>query len=164
MIHQFVMSSDMKSGPRQQHWQMHFLSLQLVEDWDKPTSIAWQGCPPKVRCQSLVEVQWHFGMPSTGQGSSKLLCEVLFGYCCVFEYSEDFKKCQDVLLYLQFLMLLVFVPAQQAQLFHSTPQRSLHLFQFPALLFKDPVTHLKNIRVEKHVRAQLRVTERTGLC
>lgn len=36
------------------------------------------------------------------------LCLVI-GY--VLEYSEDFKKCQDVLLYLQFLMLLVFVPS-----------------------------------------------------
>lgn len=58
MIHKFVMSSSMKSGPRQQQWQIHFPSLQLREAWDKPTSIAHQGCPPKVRCQRLMEVQW----------------------------------------------------------------------------------------------------------
>lgn len=53
----WFLNSNMKSAPRQQHWQIHFPSLQLEEDWDKPTCIAWQGCPPKVRCQRLMEVQ-----------------------------------------------------------------------------------------------------------
>lgn len=53
--------------------------------------------------------------------------ELMFGYCCVFEYSENFKKHENIFLYLQFLVLLVFAPAQQAQLFPSTPQRSLHV-------------------------------------
>lgn len=51
VIHKFVMSSNMKSGPKQQHWQIHFPSLQLGQDWDKPTSIA------------------HLKMPEADEGS-----------------------------------------------------------------------------------------------
>lgn len=78
----------------------------------------------------------------------------------MFEYSEDFKKCQNV--YLQFLMLLIFVPAQQAQLLPAHLRDHCTL-QFPTLLFEDAVAHLKNIREERCARAQLRMTERMRL-
>lgn len=50
--------SYMKSGPRQQCWQIHFPSVRLGEAWDKATSIAGQGWPPKVRYQRVMAIPW----------------------------------------------------------------------------------------------------------
>lgn len=59
-------------------------------------------------------------------------------------------------------MLLIFVPAQQAQLLPAHLRDHCTL-QFPTLLFEDAVAHLKNIREERCARAQLRMTERMRL-
>lgn len=50
--------------------------------------------------------------------------------------------------YLQFPMLLIFVPAQQAQLLPAHLRDHCTL-QFPTLLFEDAVAHLKDIREER---------------
>lgn len=73
---------------------------------------------------NFFEAHGHFGLLQQVRTHPSFNVELTFGYCCVFEYCEDLKKHQNVFLYLQFLMLLIFVPAQQAQLFPSTPQRS----------------------------------------